>query len=240
MEDDKAGILLVDDDPAVRGLARIILEHEGWRVEEAGSLREAVDRVRRDGFRPHLAVVDLSLPDGIGTGLADDLLRARPKSKIIYITGDPVRLRRLDAGRHSVLSKPFTPSQLVTVVRAALDTMRPVVVVVEAGRVYQRLIVSALEQEHLEIAAASSLDEGLLMARKREAAVLFTPEPDGEEALARLLDLRRVMPDLAVIALETGRNGSAPRWYDRKLVKPYSAQAVADAVRRVLNTGACT
>ncbi len=238
MEEDKVDILLVDDDPAVRGLARIILAHEGWQVEEAGSLQEALDRVREAGFRPHLALVDLCLPDGIGTELAGDLQRGRPNSRIVYITGDPGRLRRLDLGSHSVLSKPFTPSQLVEAVRAALDAMRPVAVVIESGRVYRRLIGSALGQAGLQIVTAASLDEGMLLARSREAAVLFTPEPEEENALARLLDLRRLMPGIAVIALESGRTGLARGWYDHRLVKPYSVQAVADAVQQALNTGA--
>ncbi len=237
MEEDKVGILLVDDDSAVRGLARIILAHEGWRVQEAASLQEAFDKVRVDGFRPHLAVIDLCLPDGLGTELIDDLRRARPRSTAVFITGDPILLRRLDAGRHPVLAKPFTPQQLVTVVRAALDTMKPVAVVVESVRVYRRLLGSTLARERLEIVTAASLDEGLLLARRREASVLFAPEPEEADALARLLDLRRALPGLAIIALETGGNGSAHRWYDRKLVKPYSAQAVTDAVRGVLDTG---
>lgn len=163
-------------------------------------------------------------------------MRASYLEDCLY-SGDPVWVRQLDAGSHSILLKPFTPSQLVTVARAALDAMSPVVVVVESGRVYRWLIGSALARERLQIVTASSLDEGLLLARRRDAKVLLTPEPEEDEALARLLELRRLMPGIAVIALETGRRSSAVNWYDRKLGRPYSARAVADAVRRVLNTG---
>ena len=234
MLEDKVDILLVDDDPAVRGLARIILAHEGWHVVEAGSLQEAFDKVRVDGFRPHIAVVDLCLPDGLGTELAEDIFQARARSKIVYITGDPGWLRRLDAGAHTVLAKPFTPMQLVVVVRAALDTMRPVVVIVEPERVYQRLLGSALEHESVEIAVAASFEEGLRQVRAREAAILITPEPIGEAALARLVALRDELPALAIIALATDAEASGLKWYDRKLIKPYSAQNVADAVRHGL------
>ena len=237
MDAERIGILLVDDDRAVRSLARIILEHEGWQVEEAGSLQEAFDKMRTDGFRPHVAIVDLLLPDGLGTELVEDLRQARPKSKIVYITGDPGWLRRLSAKNETVLAKPFTPTQLGMAVRAALDAMRPVVVLVEPGRVYQRLIGSALEQESVMIATATSFDEGLLLASRKKAAVLLTPEPEEDDALARLLALRRAMPSLAVIALATDeRSSPSPsNWYDRRLVKPYSAQSVADAMLHVLN-----
>lgn len=234
MSEEKVGILLVDDDPAVRGLARIILAHEGWQVVEAGCLREAFEKVRVDGFRPHIAVVDLCLPDGLGTELVEDLQQARAKAKIVYITGDPGWLRRLDPASHTVLAKPFTPMQLVVVVRAALNSMRPVVVIVEPEPVYQRLLVSALEHESVEIAAATSIEEGLLLVSQRGAAVLITPEPMGEAALARLIELRGELPNLALIALATDAAVSGMKWYDRKLTKPYSAQSVADAVRHGL------
>lgn len=235
MDEEKIGILLVDDDRAVRSLARIILEHEGWQVEEAGSLQEAFDKMRMGGFRPHVAVVDLLLPDGLGTELVEDLRLARPKSKIVYITGDPGWLRRLSPKDDTVLAKPFTPAQLVVGVHEALDAMRPVVVMVESGRVYQRLIGSALEQESVKIATASSFDEGLLLASQKKAAVLLTPEPKEDAALARLLDLRRAMPALAVVALASDGPHSAANWYDRRLIPPYSAQSVGDAIRHVLN-----
>lgn len=240
MKEVKVGILLVEYDTAVRGLARIILAHEGWRVEEAGSIGEALGKVMVDGFLPHIALIDPSLSDAVGTELVPELRRVCPKSKVIYVTGDPGLLRQLEGGNHAVLQKPFTPAQLVMSVRAALETMRPVVVVVESGRVYRRLIGSTLEQEGWEIAAASSLDEGLKLARQREAAVLFIPEPAEAESLRRLLDFRRLMPAIGVIALETKGNGTNARWYDRKLLKPYSAQEVADAVQQVLCLGAYT
>ena len=90
-------ILLVDDDEAVRGLARVILQHEGWQVAEAGSLLEATDKLREGDFRPQVAVVDLLLPDGLGTDLTQELHRVRRKSKVVYITGDPGWLRRLNS-----------------------------------------------------------------------------------------------------------------------------------------------
>lgn len=237
MNQQKTSILLVDDDHTVRSFARIILEHEGWQVEEAGSLREAFEQVRSCGFRPHVTVVDILLPDGVGTELVGDLRQARPKSKVIFITGDPGWLRRLNAHAQAdaVLAKPFTPVQLVVAVRSALETMRPVVVIVESGRVYQRLIGSALEQESVKLATASSFDEGLQLASETGAAVLFTPEPEEDGALARLLDLRREMPALAVVALASDGPRPAASWYDRRLIPPYSAQSVGDTILHVLN-----
>lgn len=231
----KICILLVDDDEAVRGLARVILEHEGWRVEEAGNLGEAFSKIRELSFRPHMAVVDLLLPDGVGTELADDLRRVRPKSGIVYITGDPGWLRRMSSGSDFILAKPFTPVELVTMVRSALDKLKPLVVFVESGRVYARLIDSALGRSDVEIAMASTFEEGVQLARQRDASMLFTPPPGGDQALAELRALREVLPRLEVIALKTEPAIDGPRWYDHKLVNSYSVQEVSDAVRHALN-----
>ncbi len=232
---ERVGILIVDDDEAVRGLARVILQHEGWQVVEAGSLREAGDTIRRGELRPHIAVVDLLLPDGLGTELAEDLRRARNKSRIVYITGDPGWLRKLNAGSEHVLAKPFTPVQLVVTVRAALETLKPVVVFVESGLVYRRLILSALVPICVEVVMASSVEKGLLLARQREAAVLFTPSSSTEGGLAELLELRKALPGLEVIALDAGPLDGDSRWYDSRLLRSYSVQEVADAVRHALS-----
>lgn len=232
---EKVRVLLVDDDAAVRGLARVILEHERWHVVEAGSLQEAIGKVREHGFRLDVAVVDLLLPDGLGTDLAEDLRRVHHKSKIVYITGDPGWLRRLNGGCDFVLAKPFSPVQLVAAVRAAIETIKQVVVFVEPERVYRRLINSALERENVAIAMASSFEEGLLLAREREAAVLFTPSPVGDDALAALLDLRMCLPFIGVVALNADPSGNHSKWYDQRLVRSYSVQEVAHAVRQALN-----
>ena len=232
---ERVDILLVDDDEAVRGLARVILQHEGWSVVEAGSLLDAEEKIRRGEVRPQVAVVDLLLPDGLGTELAEELRRARNRSRIVYITGDPGWLRKLNAGSEHVLPKPFTPVQLVVTVRGALESLKPVVVFVESGLVYRRLILSALESVGVDVGMASSFQEGLLAAREREAAVLFTPSPGGDDELAALLDLRKALPGLEVIALEATPLRGDSRWYDRRLLRSYSAQEVADAVRHALS-----
>lgn len=232
---EKVGILLVDDDDAVRGLARVILEHERWRVEEAGSVEEARGKVRAGRFRPYVAVVDMLLPDGFGTELTEDLRLARSKSKIVYITGDPSWLRKLNACGETVLAKPFTPVQLIVAVRAALEGLKPVIVFVESDRVYRRLILSALEHADVEIAMASTFEEGLLLARRQEASVLFTPPPACDEALAGLLELRQGLPFLEVVALDAEGSNGNPTWYDRRLVKSYSVQVVAEAARQALS-----
>jgi DNA-binding response OmpR family regulator len=114
-------ILLVDDEPAVRGLAKLILQQQGWSVGEAGSLEEAAAKLRAEPGAFALAVVDLQLPDGLGPDLARQFESVEGAPTFVYITGDPGALQRITGRDGFVLPKPFTPRQLADVARTALD-----------------------------------------------------------------------------------------------------------------------
>jgi CheY-like chemotaxis protein len=75
--------LIVEDDPVVaRSIARRLLR-EGYTVSLAGTCRAA--RAAGGGF--HVAILDLDLPDGSGSDLADELLRLGAIRSIVFYTG---------------------------------------------------------------------------------------------------------------------------------------------------------
>jgi CheY-like chemotaxis protein len=77
-------ILVVDDDPTFRRLARLLLANLGFVVvAEAGSVADALSTARR--LRPSGALVDVELPDGDGFELAGQL-SAMPWSPRIVVT----------------------------------------------------------------------------------------------------------------------------------------------------------
>jgi CheY-like chemotaxis protein len=77
-------ILVVDDDPTFRRLARLLLTNQGFVVvAEAGSVADAVSTARR--VQPSAALVDVELPDGDGFELAGRL-SAMPWSPRIVVT----------------------------------------------------------------------------------------------------------------------------------------------------------
>ena len=119
-----ARILLVEDEWTVRELARLILEHEGWAVVEAGSLEEAAEFIRAENSYFDLFILDLHLPDGLGTQLAEQIRHSCQNARVLFTTGDPVWLRRLESEGESVLPKPFTPFQIIQAVRQTLARRR--------------------------------------------------------------------------------------------------------------------
>jgi len=83
--------LIVEDDPVVaRSIARRLLR-EGYTVSLAQTCRAA----RAAGLGFHVSVLDLDLPDGSGTDLADELVRLGAVRGVVFYTGS------LDAGQRS-------------------------------------------------------------------------------------------------------------------------------------------
>jgi signal transduction histidine kinase/CheY-like chemotaxis protein len=81
-------ILMVEDEPTVRLLARIILERHGYRILEAGSGAAALTVWEEHGPQISLLITDMVMPDEItGFELAKRLTALKPALKVIYSTG---------------------------------------------------------------------------------------------------------------------------------------------------------
>jgi DNA-binding NtrC family response regulator len=117
-----AEILVIDDDAGIRSLVMSILATAGHRTREAGNgdAGMALCRVRR----PALVITDIVMPDKEGLELIRELAREMPDVAILAMSGieNPgVYLRAAGLfGAAVLLSKPFSPGQLLRAVEAAL------------------------------------------------------------------------------------------------------------------------
>jgi CheY-like chemotaxis protein len=120
-----AGILVVDDEPMIRALARRALELYGYEVFEAEDGEAALELVRSDaGGRVDLAVLDVVMPGMDGRELSGLLRRQRPGIAVLYIsghTGDELARRLLLDASVPFLQKPFPPDELVERVQELLE-----------------------------------------------------------------------------------------------------------------------
>ncbi|HXE56427.1 MAG TPA: ATP-binding protein, partial [Gemmatimonadales bacterium] len=120
-------ILLVEDEPAVRGMARRALEALGYRVVEAESGAEALARLAGAGAID-LLVTDVIMADVTGPELAMRIRQERPGLRVLFISGypDTLRARQVELMPDAAyLQKPFTPDILGRAVRAVLDAAEP-------------------------------------------------------------------------------------------------------------------
>jgi signal transduction histidine kinase len=120
-----ATILVVEDDEAVRRIASRILRQRGYEVIECRSADDA--RTAASSTRIDLLLTDVVMPGVSGPKLAEELARALPGLRTLFMSGYP------GAGPHHhsvepngpLLTKPFTPASLAEKVREVLDSAPP-------------------------------------------------------------------------------------------------------------------
>jgi DNA-binding response OmpR family regulator len=113
-------ILIADDEPGIRDLARLYLEKEGFRVQTAENGAQAVAQVRQNP--PALLVLDLMMPEIDGWEVCRRI-RAESDLPILMLTArdqDIDKIVALEMGADDYLTKPFNPRELVARVRAIL------------------------------------------------------------------------------------------------------------------------
>jgi CheY-like chemotaxis protein len=117
-------VLLVEDEPEVRGLARDILRQQGYTVLEAVDGDDAL-RIGREHRGPiHLLVTDVVMPQIGGRELADRLKAGRQETKVLYVSGytdDATLHQGVSQTGTAFLPKPFTATALAHKVREVLD-----------------------------------------------------------------------------------------------------------------------
>jgi len=120
-------ILLVEDEPVVRELARRILEMNGYTVLEAGDVVEARRLCDTHAGPIHILLTDVVMPVMSGRGLADALSGLRPEMRVLYMSGytdDAIVRHGVLLEGVSFLQKPFTPQGLAAKIREVLDLPR--------------------------------------------------------------------------------------------------------------------
>jgi two-component system, cell cycle sensor histidine kinase and response regulator CckA len=125
---DSETILLVEDEPAVRGLARQILRMHGYAVLEAADGVEALRLAEAHPGPIHLLIADVIMPAMGGGPLAEKLVACRPGTKVLFTSGypdDAVVQHGVPEGQVAFLQKPFTPTGLARKVREVLVRQPP-------------------------------------------------------------------------------------------------------------------
>ncbi len=113
-------ILIVEDERRMARFIRLNLEHDGFQVIEAASGQEAI-RQLRDAL-PDLILLDVMLPDIDGFEVLQ-MIREVSDVPVIMLTAkgeEDDRVRGLELGADDYVTKPFSPRELVSRVRAVL------------------------------------------------------------------------------------------------------------------------
>ena len=117
-----ATILVVDDDERGRRITARMLRDEGYRVIEAQSGEQALERLA-DAGEVQLVLADIVMPGGMqGVELAEKVLAAEPWRRVVLMSGYDRLFPKWhsDLGHLPLLMKPFTADQLIRQVREVL------------------------------------------------------------------------------------------------------------------------
>jgi len=113
-------VLVIEDEPGIRAVLRVLLTAEGYRCIEAGTALRAEIEAR--SHKPDLLLVDLGLPDDDGLKV---IRRVRAWSSVPIVvlsarTMEEQKVAALDAGADDYITKPFGAPELLARLRAAL------------------------------------------------------------------------------------------------------------------------
>lgn len=117
----RPSVLLIDDDRSAAKNLSHLLETNGCDVDIAGDGSEALKKIRKKTY--HIALIDVLLPDIMGTKLLRKLKNENPDIKEIIITGYPSiknAIEALNEGADGYILKPIAPPELLAKIRESL------------------------------------------------------------------------------------------------------------------------
>jgi DNA-binding NtrC family response regulator len=117
----KTAILMIDDDESVSRTFMRILEKSGYVVESVKTGMEALEKLEKKNYA--VALIDLHLPDLLGTELLDKMSAIDYMVKII-ITGSPTEEHPWNSAKNAAdafLQKPIKPETLLSTISEQLS-----------------------------------------------------------------------------------------------------------------------
>jgi two-component system KDP operon response regulator KdpE len=118
-QNERRRILVVDDEERMVRFIRMNLEHDGYQVMEALNGKQAIDKLRDT---PDLVLLDVMMPDIDGFEVLETV-RQVSTVPVIMLTAkgeEDDRVRGLELGADDYVTKPFSPRELVSRVKAVL------------------------------------------------------------------------------------------------------------------------
>ena len=191
--DNRARVLVIEDDPALTALLSECLALDGLEVELAGTGEAGLERAL--ARPPAVVCLDIYLPGALDGWQVLVQLKANPLTAnvpVIVCTGEKGRSTATTLGATEFLAKPFTGDQLREVVARQLSAERSSVLVVDDDIALRRLVIETLARDGGELREAADGLEALAMIAVRPPDVLVLdlamPKLDGFGVLERLLD----------------------------------------------------
>ncbi|MBI3872410.1 MAG: response regulator [candidate division Zixibacteria bacterium] len=237
-------LLIVDDDPRIRGLLTESLDALGYHTVEAANGREALSITRETP--PDCVITDIKMPELDGLSLLHHLKSEQPNLPVVMITGyafQQLKMEATDAGADAFLMKPFRLAKIEEVLGriltegdAAASAPRRVirhVLIVEDDPEFAVLLTEVIEAMGYSAASVGDAESALQRIAHHCPDVLIAdyklPGMTGEELIHQI---KMSHPDMPVVLI-TGYLPSFPgrEYADAFLMKPFRIDRIGDVLK---------
>ncbi len=199
-------VLVCDDEAGLREMLAILLRRQGYEVETASGVREAVERLGAAPSPFDAVVTDLVMPDGSGMEVLEAARRRDPDTQVVMITAYATTERAvaaMRAGAYDYLQKPFENEALLATLEKALER--------RALAAENRALRDVVERRWREgdlvgrSVAIERVRETIAKVADASVNVLVTGESGtGKEVVARALHFRSRRADGPFVAVNCG------------------------------------
>jgi len=222
-------LLIVDDEPDFCFALGEILKAEGFRIKSVNTGRAAVAEVEKQP--PDLVLLDLELPDLKGIEVLEKIKQVDRDLPVIIITGYGKVVSAVDAikkGAFHYLTKPFDNSELLSLIKKALETQKLSRVV--AG-LRQQMDLSGQKIVAESRAMINVFEQVRQIAPTELSVILYGESGTGKEVIARLIHRLSKRYEESFVAIDCG---TLPEGLVESELFGYEAGAFTGADRRKL------
>jgi len=206
----KASILIVDDNVSLCRTLSLVLGRQGYTVNTAKDGLEALVKVQESPFDMIFMDIKMPLMDGVETYRR--IKKIRPEAVVMMMTAYAVEdlvQQALEEGAYGIVYKPLDIGKVVAVIEEAKETqMGALVLVVDDDPGTCITLKNILIKKGYEVGIAYTGEEAIAMARERVYDIIFVdmklPTITGLETY---LAIRKINPEVVAIMMTAYRQG---------------------------------
>ncbi len=238
--DDKASILVVDDDMGMCETLSDIMEEKGYRTIIATDGREAIQKAKELAF--DVILMDIKMPGMDGVETFKQIKRIQPETAVVMMTAyaveDLIR-EALSEGAYGVLHKPFDIERMISLIEGVKEG--GLILVVDDDPNTCATLKDILEAKGYKVGTALSGEEAIEIAQENKYDMIFIdmklPTING---LQTYLALREVNPQVVAVMMTAYRREmgdlveeALSRDAYTCLYKPFDAEEVIQLVDEI-------
>ncbi len=206
--EDRASILIVDDNLSLCKTMSFVLERKGYGVTTARDGPSAIEKIQESAF--DIIFMDIKMPVMDGVETYKKIKNIRPEAVVIMMTAYAVEdlvQEALQEGAFGVIYKPLDIEKVVTLIESAREEKEgALILVVDEDPGICITLKNILTKRGFDVATASSGEEALIMAHKEAPNIIFIdlklPTINGLETY---LAIKELNPEAVAVMLTAYR-----------------------------------